>query len=377
MNQPTGTRNTNSGAAAVHSADLAGLPGWRAHPRASGGLDDASLIVATYQRPAEIEELIIHLATMNDAPSEVLVLDSSPNRETEQAAMRALERASRRPFELIYVQSPKGLTRQRNVGIDISRNRFVYFLDDDAKPFDGYFEHMRKILLNDADEAIAAVGACIINEIDKPMSRRWRIRRSLRLVPKTDPYIYNHVGTSAPTALLKPFHGYRDVDIFAGGACLIRRQVLEMERFSEFFQGYSYGEDLEMSLRIRRKWRIVCCGDAHVWHYGVVRTGGRPSGFTKGRMEINNRYLIWRRYSSHTTILNKIRFHADLLFLFLMDLAWLSVQPKYWHLSHAFGLVSAAVTCAISPPVWLEPPPVRRYCLIERAPIASSAWSGR
>ena len=343
------------------NAGLIPLRGWRIHPQSPAGLMDCSLIVATYQRPAEIEDLIVHLSTTPDVPAEVLIVDSSPGNDTEDAVLRAS--ASPLPFELIYVRSPKGLTRQRNVGIDISKNPFVYFLDDDAKPLEGYFERLRNVFLNDPKETIGAVGACIVNEINKPINRRWQLRRAIGLIPRTEPYIYNHVGTSAPTGLLKPFSGIRDVDIFAGGACAIRRRVFQDDRFSEFFEGYSYGEDLEMSLRIRQNWRIVCCGDAHMWHFGIVRTGGRPSAFIKGRMEIKNRYLIWQRYSRHTTVLNKIRFHLDLLFLFLMDLAWLVVQPRGSHLSHACGLLTSAVSCAIAPPKWTEPEAVPCYCL--------------
>jgi GT2 family glycosyltransferase len=344
-------------------SDLTSLQGWRIAPRKPVGLEDCCLIIATYQRPNETRELIASMAEMPNVPAEVLIVDGSPGDETEFALLE-LSRLVGMPFELMYMRSPKGLTRQRNVGVDISTKRFLFFLDDDAMPLEGYFSELHRVLANDVEESIGAAGACILNEIAKPIPRRWRIRRAIRLIPRTPPLVYNDAGTSAPGGLMEPFHGTHDVDIFAGGACAIRRKVFESMRFSEFFCGYSWGEDLEMSLRIRRKWRVVCCGDARVVHYGVQCRGGRPDAFTKGRMEVRNRYFIWRRHSRSATLLNRVRFRLDLLFLFLMDLLWFVAHPRNCqHLSHACGLAVGAVNCAISPPKWEEPAPVRQYQL--------------
>jgi GT2 family glycosyltransferase len=349
--------------AAVASDNLTVLSGWRQAAGKRVDMPDCSLIVATYQRPSEAEVLVTSLAAMADVPGEVVFVDGSPGHETEEALRKAV-RDVRLPFELIYVRSPKGLTKQRNVGVDLSTKPFVYFLDDDAAPRQGYFTELRRVLVNDEAGTIGAVGACIVNEINKPMNRRWRMRRALRIIPRVQPYVYNDVGTSAPSGLLKPFTGTRDVDIFPGGACLIRRTIFSSERFSEFFAGYSYGEDVEMSLRIRRKWRVVCCGDAHVWHYGIQSKGGRPAPYTKGRMEVRNRYFIWKRYSPHASLLNRIRFYLDLCFLFVMDLAWFAARPwRREYLAHALGLLSGAANCVISPPESMDPAPVKRYRL--------------
>jgi GT2 family glycosyltransferase len=356
-------QETASGTKESQLPDLTSLQGWRIAPRKPVGLQDCCLIVATYQRPSETSELVRRIAEMSDVPAEVLIVDASPGRETEFALLE-LSHLVQMPFELLYARSPKGLTRQRNVGVDISTKPFLFFLDDDAMPLEGYFSELRRVLVNDVEELIGAAGACIVNEIAKPIPRRWRIRHAIGLIPRTAPLVYNDAGTSAPGGLTKPFHGTREVDIFAGGACAIRRKVFESMRFSEFFCGYSWGEDLEMSLRIRRNWRVVYCGDARVVHYGVQCRGGRPVAFTKGRMEVRNRYFIWRRHSRNATLLNRVRFHCDLLFLLLMDVLWFVAHPRMCqHLTHACGLVAGAVSCAISPPEWEEPTPVRRYRL--------------
>ena len=340
-------------------SSLQPLPGWRLPAQAPGGIEDCSLVVATYKRPDDVRRLIECLSQMPGVPQEVIVVDGAPERDTEEVLLAA-SRAAKMPFELVYVQSPKGLTLQRNVGIDISSKKFLFFLDDDAAPLEGYFTAMRQAFLDDKGETIGALGGCAVNEMNKSMPRRWRIRRALGLVPRTEPFIYSDAGTSAPTGLLKPFSGLRDVDIFPGYAFAVRRRIFDTMRFSGFFDGYSYGEDVEMALRIRQAWRVVCCGDARVMHH--VSPGGRPAAFTKGRMEVRNRYFIWRRYSRRASLLNTLRFHFDFFYLFLMDLAWFACRPwKLHYLSHAFGVTSGVASCAIAPPQWQEPAPVVRY----------------
>lgn len=344
---------------------LTSLGGWRLLPREPLGLDHCSLIVATYKRPKEIESLITALSSMRDVPAEVVVVDGSPSDDTARR-LSEITQSLQIPFELIYVRSPKGLTHQRNVGVDISSRPILFFLDDDAIPEGNYFKVLADVFLEDISGEIGAAGACIVNEMNKPISRRWRIRRAIGLIPRSEPLVYNHAGTSAPTGLLKPFSGTREVDIFPGGACAIRREVFQSLRFSEFFAGYSWGEDLEMSLRIRRRWRVLCCGDARVFHRGLESVGGRPAAFTKGQMEIRNRYFIWKRYSSGATLLDQIRFYLDLLFIFAMDVAWFLFRPRqYQHAFHALGVVSGACRCIIFPPKWDEPAAQPRYRLVE------------
>jgi GT2 family glycosyltransferase len=342
-------------------SSLIPLPGWRIAPsKAPSGLMDCSLVIATYQRPEDASKLAVHLAAMTAPPSEVVIVDGSPGHETEQA-IRAVCGNRTLPFELVYVRSPKGLTRQRNVGVDISTKPFVFFLDDDATPGVAYFVEMRRAF---EDDTVAAAGAPARNELDKAMPRRWQIRRALRLVPRTPPFIYNDAGTSAPTSLLKPFSGIRDVDLFPGYAFAVRRSVFDSMRFSGFFEGYSYGEDVEMALRIRRQARVVSCGSAPVEHH--PSPGGRPPAYSKGRMEVRNKYFIWKRYSRNPNLLNRLRFHLDFGFLFVMDLAWFVTRPwKGHHLSHALGLLAGVVGCAAAPPQWDEPHPHKHFRLEE------------
>ena len=344
----------------MDGAALEPLPAWRVARGLAGGLAGCSLVIPTYNRPREVAELLAALARLPDPPEEAVVVDATP----QDAAERLLAGWSARtplPFDLVYVRAPRGLTRQRNAGIDIARGDYVFFLDDDAVPLAGYFSAIHGAF--EGDPGTGGVGGAIVNQMDRPLNLRWRVRFAVGLAPRVAPDMYHPSGTSTPRALLKPFAGVRPVDVLPGCAFAFRRAVLDEHRFSEFFQGYSQGEDLEMSLRVGRRWNLVSCGDARVVHNAAP--GGRPASYTKGRMEVRNRYFIWKRYSAGAAPADRIRFWADLCFLLAMDLAAFCRWPwRCGALAHGAGVLRAMLGCLARPPRYEEPPARRRYIAV-------------
>ena len=148
-----------------------------------------------------------------------------------------------------------------------------------------------------------------------------------------------------------------------GCAFAFRREVLDEFRFSEFFAGYSQGEDLEMSLRVGRRWKLASCGEARVVHNEA--RGRAAGGFAKGRMEVRNRYFIWKRHVPHPRVLDRARFWADMVFLLVMDVARVA-------LAHGCGVVVAAAGCLVAPPRYAEPPVRRRYGFRNASALCSS-----
>jgi glycosyltransferase involved in cell wall biosynthesis len=349
-------------------------PGWwwgRTHAQS---LSDCCLIIPTFKRPADLSALLRHLVGLEQkmpgsVPGEIVIVDGSPDTASEAATALVLQDC---PFILKYLRTAAGLTRQRNVGIDASSAELVFFLDDDAMPELGYFRTVREVFVADTIKSIGAVGGCITNEWNRPLILRWRIRFLLGIVPRIDPMRYSHCGTSNPRSMLKPFRGIREVDLLPGCAFSFRRQVFESDRFSNFFDGYSQGEDMEMSLRVRRRWKVVCAGDAKVEHR--ESRSGRPASFAKGRMEVRNRVFIWRRYSKAlATFLDKSRLLTDFGFLVLVDLAGFLRRPwKPTSLLHGAGIVYGAMECAFDPPQFEEPIQGETHHFNFRAVVRSS-----
>jgi len=352
------------------------VSGWSSGAAAPHALPACSLIIPTYRRPVEIVRLLALIADLPDPPGEVVVVDGSPEDEgSERAAHWAA--GTSLPFALSYVRSPTGLTRQRNVGIDVSTGALVFFLDDDCFPEPGYFQAIERVYASDVTNSVGGVCGALVNEMDRRLSLRWRLRLALHLVPKSvQPGRYYQTATSVPMALAKPFTGTRSVDIMTGAACSFRRDVLSAERFSSFFYGYSQGEDLEMSMRVRRFWQIIWCGDARAYH--AHAPGGRPPGFAKARMEAFNRVFIWRRHTPTPSTAIRVRFWLDMAFGFGFEMASWIARP--WHLvslSRALGVARGTFAALWSPPNDHEPPArceyVASFTPLDLQPIVRNA----
>jgi GT2 family glycosyltransferase len=341
------------------------LSGWRTTGRGRGALDACSLVVATYNRHAEVFRLLEALLELPDVPGEVVIVDGHASRRLgEQLAQWLAQRPA--PFDCVYVESPPGLTRQRNVGVDVSTRPYLFFLDDDAVPLPGYFQEMVRVFEADGALRIGGIAGCVLNEMDRPLAGRWRLRFALGIVPRIAPMIYYPSGTHVPRSVLKPFSGVRSIDVMPGCAWTFRREVFETERFSCFFEGYSQGEDLEMSLRVGHRWRLVCCGDSRILHLPAGH--GRPVSFTRGVMEMRNRYFIWKRHTPQPAARHVVSFWADTALLVGMDLAWFCVRPwKAQPLGHAAGTLRELWRCLRQPPRFKEPPVRREYVLAAAA----------
>ncbi len=338
------------------------LAGWRIAGGRIGRLEDCSAIIPTYNRLEMVIRLLEAIAGLPDQPGEVVVVDGHPSGALSEQLRRWAEGKPLR-FDLVYAHSKPGLTRQRNAGIDTSSGDFLFYFDDDTVPKPGYFAHIRRVFAEDTARRIGVVGACIVNEMDHPIAGRWKLRLALGLVDRNIPPMrYYRTCTSLPRGLMKPFTGTIDVDIVAGGASAWRREVFRTERFSEYFEGYSQGEDVEMSLRAARRWKLVCCGDAHILHLHAA--GGRPLHFARGRMDVVNKYFIWKRHTPDAEPEYVRKFWLDIAFQVAMEgVTWLRRPWSLAPAARAGGLAFGAVECLVRPPRYEEPPAARRYVL--------------
>ena len=160
--------------------------------------------------------------------------------------------------------------------------------------------------------------------------------------------------------MVKPFSGTREIDLLIGCASAYRREVFLQHRFSEFFYGYAQGEDFEMSLRLRKDWKLLLCGDALVDHREA--SGGRPAGFARGRMVVRNRYFIWKRHSPTPGFLNTLRFWIDQVLATTFYSGCFLIRPaRPYYLAYAIGTVCGAIECLFSPPRYAESPARKQY----------------
>jgi len=285
-----------------------------------------TLIICTYKRPEPILTLLNSVQKQTLYPSEILIVDGSPDDSTE----KVLEHNKFENLSYFRVSPEhRGLTRQRNFGIErvVSDSEIVCFLDDDTELFPDYFEELIKTYRNDA--SISGVGGIAVNE------NRWKkadpnlkynkykyfqfgnfvikegqrnvVRNYLGLQSNLDPSKmpdYSH-GRSCGLPMDDKIY---EVDLLIGMSFSFRKKVFEKLRFSSYFEGYGLYEDADFSIRALQFGRNVINTKVKLNHYH--NPAGRPNKYQYGKMVIRNGWYIWRVKNPNPSLKDRLKWNS-------------------------------------------------------------------
>lgn len=267
-----------------------------------------SIIICTYKRASAIEQLMHSFIKQHTKIEQFLVIDASPDDDTkavcENIDLNTLVADYR------YIKAPeehRGLTKQRNYGLSLSTGDIVMFFDDDII----YHDNCLKDIITfyeTCDTDIVGVGGNIINTPNIASLKIWQLRKKLGLVKSLMPGIYHKTGISSPLEPLDENTTYMDVDWISGCCMTWRGDIVREEKFNSYFEGYSMGEDLEFSLRMKKRGNLVILRNAKISHFHIL--SGRPDSYTLGYTTIKNMHYI------HKSYFNTNRFYYGSLFLF-------------------------------------------------------------
>jgi GT2 family glycosyltransferase len=255
------------------------------------------LVICTLDRPRELDRCLESVASQTAAPGRVLVIDASD--DDLSAAVVARHAAKGLPVE--HLRAPKGLTRQRNVGLDSSQAEIVHFVDDDVVLEPGYLDAILDVFAR--DRTIGGVGGLPTNVPPRRRGRRrateGRVMRSGRgvLVLRADREV--------------------EADWLSGCCMSFRRSALDPDRFDESIPGYALGEDLELSYRVRQRHRLIVTPTARLEH----------------RQSPVNR--LARTQWGHDDVVNRHRRVLTRTGRYDLGAFWLGVLAQTaWHIAH-------------------------------------------
>jgi GT2 family glycosyltransferase len=254
-----------------------------------------ALVICTYKRADSLQRFLDSLAEQDERPDQLIIVDASPTDETEQM-LRAYANIESLAYNMLYfrVGGPlKGLPRQRNFALHWVTTDLVAFFDDDIVLLPGCLKELVRVHRAGGDE-VAGVGAFAESQIWPPGTiPLWRVRLLLRMMSNLKPGRYHRSGVSTPWVLLEPTEELVEGDWLSGCAMVWKTEIAQSIGFNERFAGYALGEDLDFSLRVRGRGKLLVAGRARVQH--LYELSGRPDHFTWGYMAIYNRYDIHRR----------------------------------------------------------------------------------
>lgn len=267
-----------------------------------------SVVTPSLRRPREVIELLRNLAAQKVLPFEFILVDGAPDGEEATREAAALE-FGHAPFRCRYIRHQGGTAIQRNAGVEAARGNFIALIDDDIRLEPAFFQEMADVYGRDPSQKIGGVVGYRTNEhFDLTSRARWRWYRRLNLFSTYEPGRYDYRTGYPINANLQPFFtGVREVDFMTTACAVWRSDVFKSGlAFDPFFRGYGVLEDAHFSLRARRKWTLLQCGDARCEHHSSPN--GRTNRGRIGYMCVVNYYYVFRDIAGPLSHGQKLRF---------------------------------------------------------------------
>lgn len=254
----------------------------------------SSFIIATRNRPDELEGAVRSLVTQTVLPSELCIVDASDRAERREKIENLCEEAG---LKLDYVHpAPRGLTVQRNLGVERTSGDPVFFIDDDV------------IMQPNVHEEVLAEWAKWGPELGgvrgvpkRPALPAWYTIAFRRIFG---------IGGWWPEASGKMRSGFfvegvsrsaspRKLEYFNGWFMSYRRDVVESEKFDEAMSGYAYKEDIDFSWRVARRGLVLIQTPRAVIDHLKTETG-RLSPHNLQRLQLANQFYLHRKHMPQT-----------------------------------------------------------------------------
>jgi GT2 family glycosyltransferase len=246
-----------------------------------------SIVVATKDRPDDLRQMLNSLQNQTLPPAEIVVVDASSNPvESLLKEFRALP--------LHYLRHlPPSAAAQRNAGIQAcSPNAtLIGFADDDIVFEPAAFENLLRFWDSASPDTLGAA----FNLLNYPLRglsslKHGKISQALGLYsPRPGTVSRSGWQTVLPTLTETKF-----VDWLPTTAVTFRKEVFNSIHFDNFYESYSYLEDLDLSYSVGRSGRLAVVAEAGFSHF--PSPSGRVTSFQFGQYEVRNRLHFVRKH---------------------------------------------------------------------------------
>ncbi len=258
-----------------------------------------SVAIPTMNRPAELKRCLKRVLAQKPMPVEIIIIDDGNLGENQiQDAMgREFSR-----IRLIRKEKP-GLVGSLNLAAKECRTPWLLVLDDDIILAKNYVEHIINYLMNDhAHQTLGAIVGIPLQKLPKP-----NIRTKCRLLLERLFLITGRIeGRFLPSSFCtdfgrgwRPRHPY-SIEHIPSGLAWWQTKVLKQNQYDTWFEGYAYGTDKELALRVSRQYRVICHPSARALHNKSPNS--RLPSERLGFMKVRNHTYIFQRHFGHRYI---------------------------------------------------------------------------
>ena len=244
-----------------------------------------SVIICTLEWRQTFDECLDSLSKQKPWAEEIIIVHGGQNViEMEMRLRHIFSSTSIRPITII---SKPGLVRQRNTGIEAATGDIVFFFDDDVVLSENYIQEVLTVYADDRARELGGVQGTAIQLPSTNIFVAIVQRIFLMSTFSGD----GRMQRSGYPAFLGPCRRPTEVEVFSGCMMSFRRQVLQDFRFDEALKEYWYGDDIDISFRISRKYKLIQIPSATLIHRSSPYEGARRRNLAR-RKRANRLYLF-------------------------------------------------------------------------------------
>lgn len=290
-----------------------------------------SVVIATEKRAKDVLDCLNSLNSQALLPEEVIIAHGGGDRETKDL-IEKLRADSKFKIKIKYFNfGAGGAAIQRNRGAENANGEIIFFLDDDVICDENFIKEVIHILNRDKDYEIGGVSGIISNSSYVPMSKfnKMIFDFALRKEDRRNEYAGRVVGPAVNFYPVDKPNSIQDVDWLVSSCCAYRKNVFIGYKFNEQFKGYSFMEDVELSCRIAKRYKLINTTNARIYHKDL---GGKThkNWVAIGKMQVLNRWHVMVNVLNKNSSEDKIRFFYYQIYCVITEtrllLEWPSVK---------------------------------------------------
>ena len=228
----------------------------------SAELTSASIVICTLNRPDDIQRCVTAITQQSRKPKQLIVVDAGELGEVENRLREGCVAAG---IEFIYCKDQPSTTKQRNRGAELVTSDIVFFLDDDSELDANYVETILNIYDEDSGRTIGGATG-VLSPNQRATSGIWRWYTRFFLLPEVRVDTGSRLKASNFPIYSTVLAETRDTEIMPSTAVSFRTEVFRDFLFDVDLAGYVMAEDIDLSYRVSRNYRLLVVPDAVFRH---------------------------------------------------------------------------------------------------------------
>jgi glycosyltransferase involved in cell wall biosynthesis len=287
-----------------------------------------SAVVPTRDRAPVLKRTLLSLAEQSVQPAELIVIDGSSSEATQKIVGEISKLDLTHIATCWRLAEQLGAATQRNQGVTAASQPFILFFDDDVLFEANCLARLWSAI--DDDPRLGGVNAMITNQKYHPPGRLSRTVFTIMNGRNELSFAGRIIG---PAVNLAPED--RDdlpevvpTDWLNLGCTLYRREALPNPPFDSVFMGYSFMEDVALSVRVGKKWRLANVRTARIFHDS--QSGSHKADVSAlAEMELINRHYIMSKLLGRNHLRDYLRLLIWEVFQLLVTLAVSDKRPSF------------------------------------------------